>query len=82
MSDVSKINLYGTDYTIKDATARTTANTAKTTADNASKSAATANAKAEKNSTNITSLTNESVVISYDSTKETVSVSKGIALGK
>lgn len=56
MADISKINLNGTSYTIKDDTARTsassavstantaksTADTAKTTADNASRTATTA----------------------------------------
>lgn len=52
MSDVSKINLYGTEYTIKDATART----------------------------DITKLSEEEIIITYESTNESIVVAKGITL--
>lgn len=87
MADVSKINLYGTDYTIKDATARsvansakTSANEAKTTADNAQNTANDAKGKAESNSTNISKLSREGIVIAYESTDESINVTKGINL--
>lgn len=94
MADVSKINLYGNDYTIKDKTARTAANNAQTTADNAASSAseaktaadnaqttaANANTKANANSTKITKLATEGIVVSYTSSDESINVTKGITL--
>ena len=87
MADVSKINLYGTDYNIKDATARseansakTSANEAKTTANNAQNTANEAKGKAESNSTNISKLSTEGIVIAYESTDESINVTKGINL--
>lgn len=87
MANISKINLNGTSYTIKDDTARTsasnavsTANTAKTTADNASKTATTAKStadsalsKATQNETNINKiLAGGSVSASYTEETETI----------
>ena len=80
MSDVSKINLYGTNYNIKDATARSEASEAKTTADNAQNTANDAKGKAESNSTNISKLSTEGIVIAYESTNESINVTKGITL--
>lgn len=87
MADVSKINLYGTEYTIKDITARTSANDAvssaneaKTTAETAQSTANSANTKAETNSSNITKLSAEGIIISYESTEESIKVTKGINL--
>lgn len=87
MADVSKINLYGTDYTIKDSTARNSANSAETSAteakavaDNAQKTANSANSKAASNTTNITKLSEEGIVIAYESTDESIQISKGITL--
>lgn len=87
MADVSKINLYGNDYTIKDSLARTasndavtSANEAKNTAESAQTTANNANTKAETNSSNITKLSTEGIVIAYESTNETINVTKGIAL--
>lgn len=80
MADVSKINLYGTDYNIKDATARSEASEAKTTADNAQNTANDAKGKAESNSTNISKLSTEGIVIAYESTDESINVTKGINL--
>lgn len=94
MADVSKINLFGTDYTIKDKTARTAANSAEssaseaktaadnaqTTADNAQTTADSANSKATANSTKITKLATEGIVVSYESSDESINVTKGIDL--
>ena len=101
MADVSKINLYGTDYSIKDSTARNAANNAatsaseaktaannaatsaseaKTAANNAQNTADSANNKATTNATNITKLSTEGIVIAYESTDESINVSKGITL--
>lgn len=80
MADVSKINLYGTDYNIKDATARSKASEAKTSADNAQNTANDAKGKAESNSTNISKLSTEGIVIAYESTDESINVTKGINL--
>lgn len=80
MADVSKINLYGTDYNIKDATARYEASEAKTSADNAQNTANEAKGKAESNSTNISKLSTEGIVIAYESTNESINVTKGINL--
>ena len=46
MADVSVINLYGTNYNIKDATARSTAQSANTTATQAKELATSANSTA------------------------------------
>ena len=108
MADVSKINLYGTDYTIKDNKARTVASNAsasaseaktasdntqatadsattsaseaKTAADNAQNTANNSVSKATTNSTNITKLSTEGVVISYESNSESIKATKGISL--
>ena len=94
MADVSKINLYGTNYNIKDATARSTisgaktaadnaqntANEAKTAADNAQNTANVAKGRAESNSTNISKLSTEGIVIAYEQKNETINVTKGINL--
>lgn len=80
MADVSKINLYGTEYSIKDNTARTAADEANTSAENAQNTANGANETAKNNSIKITKLSAESVVISYESADESITVTKGIAL--
>lgn len=80
MVDVSKINLYGTDYTIKDSTARNSANNANNSANEAKASADSANSKADANTTKINKLSVEGIVITYESTDESINVSKGITL--
>ena len=87
MADISKINLYGTEYSIKDNTARelantakSTADTAKSTADTAKSTANTANSKADSNATNITNIKNESISITYNSTDESIEITKGITI--
>lgn len=80
MADVTKINLYGTDYTIKDSTAREKADNAKTTADDAQSTANNAKTNSETNATNITKLSTEGVVITYETANESIKVTKGIDL--
>ena len=60
--------------------AQTTANEAKTAAGKAQTTANTANSKASTNSNNITKLSTEGVVIAYESTDESINVTKGISL--
>lgn len=71
MANVSKINLYGTEYDIKDSTARTTAESAQTTANSAKD-------KTETNTADIAIIKNETVKIAYDTVAETINVTKGI----
>ena len=80
MPNVSTINLYGTTYSIKDSTARSVANEAKTAADNAQNTANNADSKATTNSTNITKLSTEGIVIDYEQADESINVTKGINL--
>lgn len=63
MTDVSKISLYGTTYTIKDSTARTNAETAQTAANTAKTTAATAQTTANE-------AKDAALVISYAGEKE------------
>ena len=60
--------------------AATSANEAKTAAGNAQSTANNAVSKATTNSTNITKLSTEGVVISYESKDESIKVTKGISL--
>lgn len=60
--------------------AATSASEAKTAAANAQNTANTANGKATTNSANITKLSAEGVVISYESKNESIKVTKGISL--
>ena len=86
---LSKFNLDGTEITVVDTTARTTANTAKSTADTAKSTADTAKTnaataqttansaltKANTNESNINKILAESrVTVSYDSTTETMTL--------
>lgn len=80
MADVSKINLYGTEYDIKDNTARTSATEAKTAAVTAQNEANEATKKANANSANITKLSTEGIVIAYESKNESINVTKGITV--
>lgn len=80
MADVSKINLFGTDYSIKDSTARNVANNAATSASEAKTVADNAQNTANSANTNITKLSTEVVVIAYESRNESINVTKGINL--
>lgn len=87
MADVSKLNLYGTNYNIKDSNARSLANnanskasTAQTTANEAKSEASTAQTTANTNAENITKIINSSVKIEYEESSETVKVSSGITI--
>lgn len=87
MADVSKINLYGTEYTIKDTTARSTADNASNKAnsayDKAGNAESTANSAlntANNNTDKITTLSNESIKMSYDSSSESIGIAKGITI--
>ena len=75
MSELSKINLYGEEYTIKDSTARTNANNAQSAANSAQQSASS-------NTTKINSMYKEIPVITYDSSNESINIAKGITLTK
>lgn len=90
MADVSKLNLYGDVYNIKDATARqnaqdasTAAETAQQTASNAVQTANTAKSTADTASRNAsTALENATAalsgsnVIEYQSDSETITITK------
>lgn len=85
MADVSKLNLYGEELSIKDATGRSLANQANNTATNAITVATTAGKNAENalnkattNETNINLLKSETLAMSYDSDSEMISVIKGV----
>lgn len=80
MSDVSKLNLYGTKYNIKDSNARSLANTAQTKANEADSKASTAQSTANSNADNITKIINSSVNIEYEESTETVKVTRGITI--
>lgn len=71
--ELSKINLYGDEYTIKDATARTNASNAQSTANSAK-------AISTSNTTKIGNIAKETIVISYSSTNESIDITKGITL--
>lgn len=59
MAEVSKINIYGDEYTIKDSTAQQSASS---------------------NTTKINSMSKEIPVIAYDSSHESINITKGITL--
>lgn len=80
MSEVSKINLYGDEYTIKDSTARTNASNAQSTANSAQETANSAQASATSNATKIGNIARESIVISYNSNNESIDITKGITV--
>lgn len=94
MADFVAITVEGTSYTVKDATAResaqnaaTTANQANTaagqaqqTANSANTAAQAAQAKANQNETDITNLAGDSLTVSYVSESESIAFTKGINL--
>ena len=109
MADFVAITVEGTSYTVKDATAResaqnaeTTANQANTaagqaqqtanqantaagqaqqTANNANTAAQAAQTKANQNETDIASLAEDSLTVSYESESESIAFTKGIVIG-
>lgn len=94
MADFVAITVEGTSYTVKDETARksaqnaeTTANQANTAAGQAQQTANTANttaqaaqSKANQNETNITNLAGDSLTVRYVSESESIAFTKGIVL--
>ena len=78
--EVSKINLYGNEYTIKDNTARTNASNAQSTANSAQTTANSAKATATSNTTKIANVAKETIVISYSSSNESIDITKGITV--
>lgn len=94
MADFVAITVEGTSYTVKDATAResaqnaeTTANQANTAAGQAQQTANTANttaqaaqSKANQNETNITNLAGDSLTVSYVSESESIVFARGIEI--
>lgn len=81
MADVSKLNVNGTSYDIKDSTARTTANQAKTAADNAQSDADAASSAASAAQTTATQALNKAnanesaiadISATYNSETETI----------
>lgn len=87
MADVSKISLFGTSYSIKDSTARssasnasTTATAAKNAADKAQTTADAASTKANTNATSIATLAGETLSVAYDTSTETVGFTKGVTV--
>ena len=78
--EVSKINLYGEEYTIKDSTARTNASNAQSTANSAQTTANSAKQSASSNTTKINSMSSKIPVIAYDSTTESINITKGITV--
>lgn len=95
MADFVAITIEGTSYTVKDATAResaqnaeTTANQANTAAGQAQKTANSANStaqaaqtKANQNETNINNLAGDSLSVSYAQESESIVFEKGIVIG-
>lgn len=82
MSEIANINLKGTTYTLKDATARASAGTAKSKAEEAvtksAKAEATANtasAKAEANKKEIDVLKGKTLELTYQETTESLAIS-------
>lgn len=87
MADVSKINLYGESYNIKDTSARSTANSAKTAADSAASDASNAlltagNANTTANTavSNTQKLSQRSIDAAYNSDNESIDITRGISL--
>ena len=87
MEDVSKLNLYGTNYNIKDSNARSAASTAQSIANEAKSAASTAqtkaneaNTKADSNANNITKIISSSVDITFEESTETLKVTRGITI--
>lgn len=85
MADVKSISLNGTSYNLKDATARSSADSANTAAASASQAAATAKSVADTalnnsktNSTNISKVASESLKVVYSAETETLEITKGI----
>lgn len=92
MTDINKINLYGTVYNIEDEvgrasaeSAQTTAVDAQTTANNANKNATTAKttadsalSKANSNTTLINNVKQKIPLISYNTEKQQIDITKGI----
>ncbi len=92
MEDVQIIDLYGTKYNVKDQTARnnagnaldvaqgaqTAATTAQTTATEAKTAANSAQSSANLANTNIRMQKKEVPVISYETSSETITITKGI----
>lgn len=95
MADFKAITIDGTDYTVKDETARTqssqaqsTANAAQTAAEQAQSAAEQAQTTAEQalskattNESNITTLVGESLAVSYVAESESIQITKGIVVG-
>lgn len=92
MANVSKINLYGQEYIIKDGVARNSIETiendvakalqdageAKTSAQNAQNTANSANDKANSVNSAVVSLKAEVPVLTYQSSDESIIITKGV----
>lgn len=85
MADVSKISLYGTNYDIKDSSARSSAASASSEAKSAAQTASTAKTTAdsalsnsETNTANISKLASSSIAVEYTAETETIEITKGI----
>lgn len=80
MADFVAITVEGKSYTVKDATARESAQNAETTANQANAAAGQAQQKANQNETDITNLAGSSLTVSYVSESESIAFTKGIDL--
>lgn len=80
MADFVAITVEGTSYTVKDATARESAQNAVTTANQANTAAGQAQQKANQNETDITNLAGDSLTVSYVPESESIAFTKGIDL--
>ena len=80
MADFKTITVNGVSYTVKDETARSTANAANSKAEQANTTAQAAQNKANQNERDITNLAEDSLTVSYVSESESIVFTKGIEL--